>query len=265
MDSRETFYLKVISEMIVDKDASILICCGGDIDKIIFELAGFKNVTISNLDERMVGNEFLPFKYEHEDIISLSFEDETFDYIIVRDGIHHTRSPHKSITEMYRVARKGVLCIESRDSFTLRLLCKFGLSIEYEHAAVYYNDCKYGGVNNTEIPNYVYRWTERDVKKTISSYAPYAKHRYAYRYGTAFPSIPDEEKKNGLKLLILNMMLPFYWVFIKFFRNQQNLFAFYIEKPTLPDMLFPWLKFNENQNIVFNKYWGDRTYKEDET
>jgi hypothetical protein len=30
----------------------------------------------------------------------------------------------------------------------------------------------YGGVKNTPIPNYVYLWTEREVTKTISSFAP---------------------------------------------------------------------------------------------
>ena len=29
-------------------------------------------------------------------------------------------------------------------------------------------------------------------------------------------------------------------------------------------MLFPWLKVDENQNIVFNRSWGDQNYKEDE-
>ena len=264
MDNRETFYLSVISELIVGKDATILVCCGGSVDKKILELAGFNNVIISNLDDRMEGNEFLPYKYKHEDITSLSFDDDSFDYVIARDSIHHTREPHKSIIEMYRVAKKGILCIESRDSFIMQIIVGLRLSQDYEHAAVYYNDCKYGGVNNTEIPNYVYRWTEREVEKTIQSYAPSAKHNFIYKYGTSYPSIPKEEKNNRLKLLFLNVMQPLYWVFTKIFSKQQNLFAFYVEVPNISNMLFPWLKVDENQNIVFNRSWGDQNYKEDE-
>jgi len=265
MNSKQTFYLSVISELIVKKDVTILVCCGGDTDKKIFELAGFNNVTISNLDDKMVGDEFLPYKYKYEDITSLSFDNNSFDYVITRNGIHHTSLPHKSIIEMYRVAKKGIICLESRDSFIMRVLTKLGLTLEYEHATVYYNDCKYGDVNNTEIPNYVFRWTEREIEKTIKSYAPYAKHHFKYKYGTAFPSIPKQEKNNRFKLLFMNLMQPLYWVFTKIFTRQQNLFAFYIEMPNLSNMIFPWLVFDKNHDIVFNKHWGDQTYKENKT
>ena len=60
-------------------------------------------------------------------------------------------------------------------------------------------------------------------------------------------------------------MQPFFWVFTKLFRKQQNLFAFYIEKPIIPDLLFPWLEIDENQNIVFNKNWGDQKYESEES
>ena len=40
---------------------------------------------------------------------------------------------------------------------------------EYEHAAVFYNDCVFGGVKNTPIPNFIYRWTRRDIEKTIAA------------------------------------------------------------------------------------------------
>ena len=37
----------------------------------------------------------------------------------------------------------------------------------------------------------------------------------------------------------LNFMHPFYSVFVKFFPKQQNLFAFYVEKPAILNSLFP--------------------------
>ena len=138
-----------------------------------------------------------------------------------------------------------------------------GISQAYEHSAVYYNDSKYGGVNNSEIPNYVYRWTERDVYKTISSYAPYAKHKFLFKYGSSFPAIPKEENKNTFKLIILYLMIPIYWIFVKLFRKQQNLFAFYIEKPSIPKMLFNWIKYENNNTIKFNKEWANKIYKDE--
>ncbi len=49
----------------------------------------------------------------------------------------------------------GILAFEARDSLLMRIVTKLNLAQEYEHAAVFYNNCSHGGVNNTQIPNYV--------------------------------------------------------------------------------------------------------------
>lgn len=256
------FYHDVVNDLIKDKNASILVCGGGTLDKNIFEKSGFKDVTISNLDTRMIGNEYDPFKWKYENVESLSFDSESFDYVVIHAAIHHASSPHKALTEMYRVASKGVLAFEARDSLTMRLLERIGFSQVYEHAAVYYNDSEYGGVNNTEIPNYIYRWTEREVEKTIQSYAPQFKHKYRYKYGTAFPCTPELENEGQTKLTFLRFARPLFWCFAKLFPKQQNQFAFYIEKPTVPNSLFPWLMFDKKERqIRFNKKWGVQKYK----
>ena len=260
MDDREEFYRRVINRRIQDKNSSILVCGGGSLDKNVLESSGYTNVLISNLDERMSGSEFAPFEWKYENAESLSFEDGTFDYVVIHAAIHHASSPHRVLTEMYRVARKGIIAIEARDSIVMRLFEKFGFVQTYEHAAVFYNDSRYGGMNNTDIPNYIYRWNEREVEKTIRVYAPYADHNFVYDYGTAFPCTPVLEKKGIIKYVLLKMMEPFYWLFAKLFPKQQNLFCFYIEKPSLPDALFPWLLFHEGK-IGFNKEWGSRKYK----
>lgn len=262
MNGRELFYQNNVSELIVDKKASILVCGGGDLDKNVFKRLGFINVTISNLDSRINRDRFNPYAWKYENAESLSFADESFDYVVIHAAIHHASSPHKILTEMYRTAKIGVLSIEARDSTIMKFLEKTGMTQTYEHAAVYYNDCKYGGVNNTEIPNFVYRWTEREIEKCIKSFAPYCNHKFIYKYGTAFPSSPELEKKAKLKLYLLKFARPFYPIFAKIFPKQQNLFAFYIKKPKIPDNLFPWLTFDENKKVMeFNKEWGDMKYK----
>ena len=261
VSERINFYRKVVSEKIDNKNASILVCGGGNLDKEILDISGFTNVTISNLDERMEGNEFAPFRWKYENAESLSFNDESFDYVIIHAAIHHTSSPHKALTEMYRVSKKGALALESRDSIIMRILERIQFTLVYEHAAVYYNNCKYGGVNNTEIPNFIYRWTEREIEKTIKSYAPYAKHKFHYKYGTAFPYTPELETKGNIKYLFIKLIRPLYWLFSKLFPKQQNLFAFYIEKPAISDMIFPWLKYDKEGKITFNRKWGDQRYK----
>jgi SAM-dependent methyltransferase len=246
---------------ITDTNASILICGGGMLDKTVFELAGYQNVTISNIDSRMQGNEYAPFKWAFENAASLTYENNAFDYVVIHAAIHHSSTPHKVLTEMYRVAKKGVLCFEARDSAIMRLMEWLKLVQVYEHAAVFYNDCKYGGVDNTEIPNFIYRWTEREIEKTIKAYAPYALHNFYYKYGTSLPCTPETEKKGQIKYILLKILQPFFWLFTKIFKKQQNLFSFFIEKPKIPDALFPWLYISDKDNyIVFNKSWAENRY-----
>jgi ubiquinone/menaquinone biosynthesis C-methylase UbiE len=259
---RDIFYSNVVRDAISDKNASILVCGGEQIDKDILEKAGFTDVTISGLDTRMKSDSFAPFKWKYENAESLSFDAGSFDYVIIHDAIHHTSSPHRVLTEMYRVARKGLLAFESRDSVIMRFLEKFGFTQTYENASVYYNNCIYGGVNNTDIPNFIYRWTEREIEKTIQSYSPCCKHKFVYRYGNSFPSTPELKDKGKIKMNILNFMRPFYYILVKLFPKQQNLFAFYVEKPVIPDSLFPWLIFDDKENkVIFNRAWGDHKYK----
>lgn len=260
MKDRISFYKDVVHNLIKDRSASILICGAGSLDRTVFLSLGFTDVTISNLDTRIGPNVYEPFKWKFENAEALTFEDSSFDYVVIHAAIHHASLPHKVLTEMYRVSKKGLLAFESRDSFTMRILEKFNLTQIYEHAAVYYNDCAFGGRNNTDIPNFVYRWTEREIEKTIQTYSPFFQHKYVYKYGTSFPCTPELESKGKAKIALLKLIRPVYEVFIKVFPKQQNLFAFYVEKPTDNSEIFSWLQLDKAGKIRFNKQWGDEKY-----
>ena len=262
MDERASFYQQAVREFIHNKSSSILVCGGGPLDKYIFESLSFKDVTISNLDIRMGGKQFYPYSWKYEDLESLSFSAESFDYVVVHASLHHTFSPHRALTEMYRVAKIGILVLEARDSLTMRVMEKCGLTQSYETTAVYYSDCIEGGVNNTGIPNYVFRWTEREVEKAIRSYAPYNNPKISFKYGTAFPCTAEREIGGWIKVLFLRVIRPMYWLFTKVFPKQQNLFAFYIDKSTTSHSRFPWLDFDERERkFSFNRKWGEQRFK----
>ncbi|UJB67904.1 class I SAM-dependent methyltransferase [Acaryochloris sp. 'Moss Beach'] len=195
-DIRISFYQETIGKWIGNLDASILVVGGGETDRDVFHRLGFTNIEISNLDSRLSSDEFAPFSWSYQKAEELSFESNQFDYVVVHAALHHCESPHRALLEMYRVARKGAIAFESRDSLLMKILEKTRLSPTFEHLAVYYNDGKFGGVNNTEVPNYIYRWTEREIEKTINSYAPYAKHKFFYEYGSDEPFSTSVEKKS---------------------------------------------------------------------
>lgn len=256
---RGNFYRDTISEWIPDRESSILVVAGGGTDRGVLLSLGFSNVTISNLDSRIKGTEFAPFAWRFEDGVSLQVESESFDYTIIHAGLHHMASPHKALTEMYRVARKGVAIFEARDSFTMRLLERFGLTQSYEHSAVF-EQGTYGGVDNSEIPNYIYRWTEREVEKTIASYAPAYNHRFRYRHGATSPSTP----LSFFKRLLVAIATPVYRLFSALFPTQRNLFAAFIEKPEKGQSLHPWLK-DSSGKVGFNQEWGASQYGKSRT
>jgi len=259
---RRQFYSNIVEKRILNKDSSILICGGGLLDKETFLNLGYTNVTLSNLDTRTSAEKFAPFKWDYQDAQSLSYDDDSFDYVVIHAAIHHAPMPHKVLVEMYRVSKIGILAFEARDSLLMKLVTQLNLAQEYEHAAVFYNDCSHGGVNNTQIPNYVYRWTEREIEKTIQSYNPISKHTFLYDYGSAYPCTPELELKNGFKVIFLSLLKPFYVIFSKIFYKQQNQFAFFILKASKQSKLFPWLyKEKDTDDIKFNKKWAEKKYR----
>src|SRR5688572_9627207 len=132
----ESFYSETIRALGLPKDASILVVCGGQHDRDCLLNCAFSNVTISNLDERITGNEFYPFTWSFEDAEGLTFQDGSFDFVFVHAGLHHCASPHRGLTEMYRVARKAILAFEARDSLLMRFAVRLGRVPMYEACAV---------------------------------------------------------------------------------------------------------------------------------
>lgn len=84
-DTRIDFYQNTIQQWIVEKDATILVVGGGETDRAVFQSLGFTNVVISNLDSRLKGDEFAPFQWSCQKAEELSFEPDTFDYVVVHE------------------------------------------------------------------------------------------------------------------------------------------------------------------------------------
>lgn len=260
-DLRLQFYEQTVKQLLPNLNASILVVAGGKNDRDVFYRLGFTNVTISNLDTRMNDSEFHPYRWCLQDAQKLTYNDEAFDYVVEHAGLHHCGSPHKALLEMYRVSRIGLIAIEARDSLTMKLLKKINFTPDYEWAGVFYCEKgEFGGVNNTIIPNYIYRWTENEVEKTIKSFAPHAKPRITYRYGCSLPSSIKILNNNYLKKIIISIINPIYRLFIRIFPGQQNLFAFEVLKPVLPDDLHPWLKVQDGE-IKWNRAWVEKRVK----
>jgi SAM-dependent methyltransferase len=239
VNPRQAFYRDAVSRWVPDRGASVLVVAGGKSDRDVFHELGFTNVVVTNLAPDP-GEEVTPYAWARQDLAALTYGDGAFDYVVVHAGLHHCRSPHRGLCEMYRVARRGVLAIDPPDNLAVRVMQRLRLAQVYECVAVDDHEGRAGGVDGSGVPNHIYRWTEREIEKTIRSYAPAAVHRFRYAYGLDEPAgafiNPSPAKRAAISLL-----KPAYRLFTLIFPRQQNLFAFMVDKPVLPRDLHPWL------------------------
>jgi ubiquinone/menaquinone biosynthesis C-methylase UbiE len=134
---------------------SVLITCGGvGGEGIFFKKNGFSNVTVSDISENSlkICNIFDPtittVLLNGE---SLDLPDNSFDLVVVQDGLHHLPRPVTGFTEMLRVARKGVVVIESYDSWVGDLI---GTEFEVQGDAI----------------NFAFRWNKKMMTQVTKSF-----------------------------------------------------------------------------------------------
>lgn len=237
---RIDFYAETIDRWIPNRSASILVVGGGPNDEGVFRQLGFTNVTLTNVHSAVERAHEGDYALAVADAENLPFPDESFDYTVVHAVLHHCRSPHRGLLELYRVARKAAIFFEARDSLSMRMAERLGLLMPYEVTAVVANGGTCGGVVDTEVPNYVYRWTEREVEKTIASFAPHARHVIRYARGFGMPC--EGSGGAGFRRVVRRMLLGAYRVFVTLVPSQRNLFACEVQKPTIPGDLQRWLE-----------------------
>lgn len=158
--------LKVITRCLkiwqVDTNQSVLALGGGQEDLEILTACGFKNVILSNLETRGLAL----------DVENIALPDNSYPIVFAHAVLHHCRCPHKAVGEMVRVAQGHVIFIEPNDSPALRLLVRLRFSFPYEISAVASQDYLRGGMRDGPTPNYIYRWTGREVTKCVAAYHP---------------------------------------------------------------------------------------------
>jgi hypothetical protein len=253
----DDFYADTLRRLLKDGwlglDSSVLVVCGGSLDRDTLHALGFRRVTISNLDVRMTGEEFAPYPWSMQDVEKLGFEDEAFDFVVVHQGLHHCYSPHRGLVAMYRVAKCGVLVFEPRDTWMVRLGVRLGFGQEYELAALADNGLRFGGVGNGPTPNYIYRWTRREIEKTIHTYFPAERMRFRYFSALRVPESRMRSMKNRVVAGTLRALVPAVRVFAKVFPGQMNCFAFAITKT---GEMQPWMK-----DGMVDGEWVERRYR----
>jgi hypothetical protein len=173
-ESGAGMYERILAELcrsgVLRRDHSVLVQFAGEFDCEVVTRLELRNVTFANLAPDSASSR-LPGAV-HMDAHRVDMPDHSFDHVVGHAGLHHCSRPHEALHEMYRLARRTVVAVENQDSPLMRLACRLGLAGSYEHLAVSDGGGTTGGVDGTGMPNHVYRWTRREVCKTVASFDP---------------------------------------------------------------------------------------------
>lgn len=232
---------RLLDEGVLRRDLSVIVACGGEADRDVLLRLGFEKVTITNVDASGADDRYAPFDWAWQDAEQLAADDESYDVGIVSAGLHHCHSPHRALLELYRVSRVAVVGFEARDSLLMRAAVRAGLAEQFEISAVAHQNLRAGGVANSPTPNYVYRWTEREVAKTITAFAPHARPNIRYFRELELPPSLIQREGSSLQARALRLAAPLAAGLARVAPRQSNQFAFVIHKPHVPDDLQPWM------------------------
>ncbi len=260
----DPFYRRVLRTLLrqglLQPQHALLVVAGGAQDKAVLQELGFTNVTITNLDTRLNAADYTPYTWEYQDCEALTYADEQFDFTLVHWGLHHCFSPHTGLLQMYRVSRLGLILFEPHDNFLTRLGARFQFGQTYETEAVFYNQCAHGGVKNSAIPNYVYRFDRREIVKTVAANAPYARHHFQFYYDLA-PGTSVQHQRNPLRRYLLTLALPVLRLATALAPPLCNRFAAVVLRPDLKRDLYPWLRL-ENEIMSVNSAYLRQLYQD---
>lgn len=133
----------------------VLVVCGGvGGEGTVLANIGFRSVTVSDLSEnalRACNIRDARLQTQVLNAESLEVANESYDLVVVQDGLHHLPRPVLGFTEIIRVAKKGAIVIEPHTGIVANLLGRVWEDV--------------GGT-----VNYVFRWNKQLVEKVTRSY-----------------------------------------------------------------------------------------------
>jgi len=177
------------------------VCCGSGMETEFLAKLGAK-VTGLDISEETLARATkraklfnFPLETVQGSAESLPFESNSYDYAFVHDGLHHLSDPQKGISEMARVAKKGIFFTEPAEALITRIATRLGLAVNYEDAG-----------------NYVYRFEIRKLRELLKNLG-FNKMLFK-RYGMWYSHCPPRWFK------LFNWSIPF--VLFKFFFYLSN-------------------------------------------
>ena len=141
--------LEVLSAM--KSNSWLTIGDGSGTDAWMLLRTGFRSVLATDLDDTVLAETqrrgyINGFKVENAE--ALGFADESFDFVLCKESLHHMNRPYAAIYEMLRVAKYGIVIIEPQDPW-IDWPCRTDPTEPHYEA----------------VGNYVYQFSARELEK----------------------------------------------------------------------------------------------------
>jgi ubiquinone/menaquinone biosynthesis C-methylase UbiE len=162
-------------------------------------------------------------EYSYQDIHDLTFDDNSFDYVLTKESLHHLSMPYHGLYEMLRVARNGVILIEPNG--------------EFDQQNNYFADYEISG-------NYIFRFNTHELIKIGLSYGY---NNFVWTYSNMFYGTHNMENINNGKITEEKDRLT---------QIDKN-----IKLENKPLLIFFFLKNEKDYNIFTNNNKFKRFYK----
>lgn len=168
---------------------------------------GAKHVHASDIDDtllKIAAEKKIINSFSKQNSEMLFFEDNSYDFILCKESLHHFPRPYKALEEMMRVSKKAVFLIEPRDNFIDRGRFQFILDIIKKI-------CFKKTPNHQYEPsgNYLYKFSEREFEKFLLAVnlnkIGFISHNDVYLKGMEFV------KKNSKKISDLSIISKFFF------------------------------------------------------
>jgi hypothetical protein len=128
-------------------------------------------------------------------------------------------------------------------------------------ATAFANNCEFGGVRNTSIPNYIYRFSAQEARKTLLCFEPRLKLEFQFQYYLQMPWDQLRMKKTRLAIVAVTVARPLLQlaqrIMPRIFANQ---IAVVVLKPEGTSGVHPWLV-REGEEITLDKAWLGTRYQ----
>ncbi len=128
----------------------------------------------------------------------------------------------------------------------MRVAVRFGLAPDFELEPLAVSGGIVGGFRDSLLPNYVYRWTEREVEKTVRSADPGVVHDFRYFYGYRLPHQRLAMSTSALKRRIGHASKVALPIVTRLAPHQGNEFGFAIVRT---ERCRPWLQRRDGELV----------------